>query len=82
MSVRHVRPGAADLTGDVGELAASAIQSSSDIARLLRAASPHGAAPFACAMHERACQAQDEEQSEFWSHVLDDLRQRRPITAV
>ncbi len=74
MTVRDARPGAADLIGIVDEPAASAIQFPPDMARLLRVASPHGAAPFARAMHERACEAQNEEQSEFWSDVMDDLR--------
>ncbi len=74
MTVRDARLGTADLVEIVDEPAASAIQCPPDMARLLRAASPHGAALFARAMHERACEAQDEEQSEFWSDVMDDLR--------
>ena len=74
MIVRGIRPGAADVVGIAGEPAASAVRSPPDMARLLRAASLRGAATFALAMHEQACEAQDVEQSEFWFDVMDELR--------
>ena len=74
MIVRDIRPGAADVIGIAGEPAASTVRSPPDMARLLRAASPRGAAPFALIMHEQACEAQDVEQSEFWLDVVDELR--------
>ena len=74
MIVLDTRPGAADLIGIAGEPATLAFQFPRDMARLLRDASPHGAAPFALIMHEQACEAQDVEQSEFWLDVVDELR--------